>query len=36
MSATETTPARVPRKGTMSGSITEYCAIWTLKPGVSG
>jgi hypothetical protein len=30
----ETTPARVPRKGKMSGSITEYCAIWTVKPGL--
>jgi hypothetical protein len=32
----ETTPARVPRKGKMSGSITEWCVFWTLKPGVSG
>ena len=36
MSATETTPARVPRRGKMSGSITEWCVFWTLKPGVSG
>ncbi len=32
----ETTPARLPRKGKMSGSITEWCVLWTLKPGVSG
>ena len=36
MSATKTTPARVPRRGKMSGSITEWCVFWTLKPGVSG
>ena len=33
MSARETTPARVPRKGLKSGEILEYCAIWTVKPG---
>jgi hypothetical protein len=36
MPATETTTARVARKGLMSGSITEWCVLWTLKPGVSG
>ncbi len=30
----ETTPARVPRKGTMSGPVTEYCAFWKVKPGL--
>jgi hypothetical protein len=34
MSATKTTPARVPRKGTMSGPVTEYCAYWKVKPGL--
>ena len=32
----QTTVARVPRKGKMSGTITEWCVLWTLKPGVSG
>jgi hypothetical protein len=32
----ETTVARVPRKGKMSGTIMEWCVLWTLKPGVSG
>jgi hypothetical protein len=36
MSTAEAIPARVPRKGKMSGSITEWCVFWTLKPGVSG
>ena len=36
MSTTEKTPARVPRRSKMSGSITEWCVLWTLKPGVSG
>jgi hypothetical protein len=36
MSAKETTPARVPRKGKTSGTINEWCVFWTLKPGVSG
>ena len=30
----ETTPARVPRKGKMSGPVTEYCAFWKVKPGL--
>jgi hypothetical protein len=34
MSATETTPARVPRKGMMSGLVTEYCAYRKVKPGL--
>jgi hypothetical protein len=35
-STKETTVARVPRKGKMSGTITEWCVLWTLKPGVDG
>ena len=27
------TPARLPRKGKKSGPVTEYCALWTIKPG---
>ena len=34
MSTKDTTPARLPRKGSMSGPITEYCAFWKVKPGL--
>ena len=27
------TPARVPRKGKKSGAVTEYCALFHIKPG---
>jgi hypothetical protein len=30
----KTMPARVPRKGTTSGPVTEYCAFWKVKPGL--
>ena len=33
MTTQATTPARVTRKGLMSGPVTEFCAIWTVKPG---
>ncbi|WP_327118556.1 hypothetical protein OHB12_10675 [Nocardia sp. NBC_01730] len=26
-------PARRPRKGKKSGPVTEYCALWHIKPG---
>ena len=31
--AEPTMQARVPRKGKKSGPVTEYCAVWTIKPG---
>ena len=31
--AESATPARLPRKGKTSGGVTEYCAMWTIKPG---
>ena len=34
MTTEATAPARVTRKGLMSGPVTEYCAIWTVKPGL--
>ena len=34
MTATEqTTGTRLPRKGKKSGPVTEYCALWHIKPG---
>jgi len=34
MDATQSaTPVRLPRKGKKSGPVTEFCALWTIKPG---
>ncbi|MEV4237355.1 hypothetical protein AB0J47_19505 [Nocardia sp. NPDC049737] len=32
-STQQATPARRPRKGKKSGPVTEYCALWHIKPG---
>jgi hypothetical protein len=32
-STQQPTPARLPRKGKKSGPVTEYCALWHIKPG---
>ena len=29
----DTAGARLPRKGKKSGPVTEYCALWHIKPG---
>ena len=29
----QTTGTRLPRKGKKSGPVTEYCALWHIKPG---
>jgi hypothetical protein len=32
-STQQPTPARLARKGKKSGPVTEYCALWHIKPG---
>ena len=32
-STQQTTGTRLPRKGKKSGPVTEYCALWHIKPG---
>lgn len=29
----QATDTRLPRKGKKSGPVTEYCALWHIKPG---
>ena len=32
-STQQATGTRLPRKGKKSGPVTEYCALWHIKPG---